>query len=221
MSNGNRTTFKELNFVPFSIPYLVACCKMRNPRLLLGVTAGIVLCLLSSTSATKCKQWLQYFASIEHALVNKEDNLIKLSDAFRPTNTHGNDIVEVKYVLLPFKNQSELRAVDPPKLDLGNGIEDKDIKHRVLRQAEECTSKNVSLHFRWTNSPVYLFINADLLHQLSLLTYIPFISRQVELSFSTPCSCEELKSFLLSPTKGCPDKNPALDLFNNLTSNVS
>ena len=181
----------------------------------------VLLCPPSSAAATKCEQWLHKLSQVEHALVNNEDHLIKLSDAFRPTNSHGNDIVQVKYVLLPSKNQSELRVVVSPKLDLGNGSRNEEVKHRVLRQAEECTVEKFSLEFRWINSPVYFFINADLLHWLSLLTYIPSISKQVELTFSTPCSCEDLKRFLLSPTKGCPDKNPVLDIFNNLTSNVS
>ena len=182
----------------------------------------MVLCLLSSASATKCEQWLHNFSSIEHALVNNEDYLIKLSEAFRPTNAHGNDIVEVKYVLLPSKNQSELRVVEPPKLDFRKGIGDEEIKHRVLRQAKECTAQNFTLDFRWINSPVHLFINPKLLHKLSLLAYIPSISRQIELTFSTPCSCTQLKHFLLSPTKGCPGENlTSFDLFNNLTSNVS
>ena len=154
--------------------------------------------------------------------MNNEDYLIKLSDAFRPTNGHSNGIVKVEYVLEPLEINSDLGPKSSQLLLRSSDMGNKEIKHnRVLRQAKECPQK-FSLNFRWINSPVYLFINPNLLKWLSLLTYNPSVSKQVNLSFSTPCSCDELKFTFQNITKECStEKYPVLDLFNNLTSNVS
>ena len=82
--------------------------NVKAVELIAVVAVAVLLSPLGATTASEFDQWLLNFTSIEHTLVNNEDYLIKLSDAFRPTNGHSNSIVKVEYVLEPLEINSDL-----------------------------------------------------------------------------------------------------------------
>lgn len=86
------------------------------------------------------------------------------------------------------------------------------------------TKDNASkINFRWLASPINLFINPDLLRELSLLSYIINVTN-VDLNIETQCTHDELTDLLYkfqSTNETCVNiSTPLTELLNNFTTNV-
>ena len=135
-------------------------------------------------------------------LILTDENLMKLEDAFFPTNSHSSVVVDVNYHFL------KLPGADFIDFDMNKG--------------------NVAPHelfvvnFRWLASPINLFMRPELLGRLSLWTY-SVNKTVVDLEIEVTCHIENFSIFQDNNTfdSSCSNLPLLLHQLNDMTANVS
>ncbi len=177
----------------------------------------LLILLLHHGGVHSCIRDSSNYSAFEISLLTKE-NLMKLQDAFFPTNEPASIVVDVFY-----------QFVEPA----GSDHEDGKVKeivfqqdHRILRDVKyiNIESSNLQVNdeikFRWMASPINMFCRPRLLNQLSLYVFQARIST-VHLKLEPPCEMDYLGATLLAGTDECTNVSDIHLLLNSLTSNVS
>lgn len=162
------------------------------------------------------------YTTIE-TLILTDENLAELENSFFPTNLHSSILVDVYYNL---EGSFQSEAVQS---DLKDGTNENiwyyyDLDHRKKPHVIE-PLKNVSLHFRWSASPINLYMRHSLLNRLSLATYWTN-PLSVEVQLQLPCNQEEIQAAFTPQVHDTVDDfciNPDRFLIhlNSATANVS
>ena len=116
--------------------------------LLLGIIA-----LQHVSFAADC---IRDYHSLESELVENEQNLDSLTRSFFPPNTPSVPVVEVFYTI---SNSSDPNQ-HPLTLEIEGGLN------------ETALAVLASYRYRWTETPIYLFMDPHILEKLALFTVI-------------------------------------------------
>ena len=159
------------------------------------------------------------YTAFEKVLLTDE-NLVKLQNAFFPTNAHSSVVVNVNYYLYKVTTTKPDYAAQWMSTGAHNVIKkeaiDKHCSHPSIRNGREV----IYCHkFRWLFSPINLFTRPDLLKRLSLMTYRAN-STDIDLFLEAPCSSEELP-LRTNDVSPCKNLTSLVIQLNVITSNVS
>ncbi len=144
----------------------------------------LLILLLHHGGVHSCIQDSSNYSAFEMSLLTNE-NLIKLQDAFFPTNEPASIVVDVFY-----------QFVEPAESDHEDGKVKEIVfqqDHRILRDVKYKSSNldNNEIKFRWMASPINMFCRPHLLKQLSLYAFQARIST-VHLKLERPCEMDYL-----------------------------
>ena len=177
----------------------------------------LLILLLHHGGVHSCIQDSSNYSAFEISLLTNE-NLMKLQDAFFPTNKPASIVVDVFY-----------QFVEPAESDHEDGKVKEIVfqqDHRILRDVNyiNIESSNLQITMKLSSdglaSPINMFCRPQLLKELSLHTFQARIST-VHLKLESPCEMDYLGATLLTGTDECTNVSDIYYLLNSLTSNVS
>ena len=161
------------------------------------------------------------FSLLESSLLNDPENLEWLTSEFFPTDSPVRTIVDIKYVVASTYAEEGEAFADAEKKHLTS--DDDDSMHRlgrVLKGYEEIEffPQQNTLHFRWLDSSINMFVDPAILNKLSLYTFQPEIGN---ITFYLETECELPSNDELTCNETIDEKYALIELLNRLTSNVS
>ena len=204
--------------------------SLQLPFLLLSILA------LSSSTVTgsSCNAALNTsnYTAFESMLL-AEKNLIALENVFYPTNLHSSVLVDVYYHLESAEISGPATVSDLDKADTNlvqvqslskNKAEYHNLDSKIAELNEAKTDELFVIKFRWSASPINLYMRIGLLQRLSLMahkaTVIP-----VHIYLQAPCLVEEFNligaSEIITSTCVIVNGSLLLNQLNHLTANVS
>lgn len=150
-----------------------------------------------------------------------ERNLVALENAFFPTNLHSSTLVDVYYHFIVDEEPIK-PAPDVGKKQTSLADDNQLVYYNLQKNDNSKNSSEYFATFRWSVSPINLYMRPELLKRLSLETHQPKPMR-ADLYLLPPCEIEE--SHIVRPNSfinfTCVHVPQFLVLLNHLTTNVS
>ena len=114
-----------------------------------------IFLLLATSVALSKEQCIQHYYELEESLLSNPLNLDSLTNAFFPPNEPSVPVVEVFYSVV------NSTSADPEDNHLAQEAEDINSTDR---------NEIASYRYRWSDSPIFLFMDPEVLQSLSLFT---------------------------------------------------
>lgn len=158
------------------------------------------------------------YSAYEYMLLANESNLIELENGFYPTNYHSSIVLDVNYhFILTTSADTEEKQHKEMEIDFNLGESSIQDGIEMWNQSH----KTLNYSFRWTVSPINLYIRPGLLTSLSLNAYqTRHSSIDLHLGLPLNCSPECLNETLASSSSICKNPPVFLQQLNNFTANV-